>query len=184
MPTFRPRKRGVSYSEALAEAYVSAPETEIILDTLEFRHPSFGSQIPRVVNDHIALMATLEAGAPIHGGMLVEFLPVAFRFTRPEESDTSSAPEIMIEVDNVARVLIPYIDLARESTSPIEVTWRPYLVSDLSGPHMDPPLTLTISTISANMTSVQARAGFADLANRRFPRNEYTSKRYRGLSVR
>lgn len=187
--TFRARKRGVSYSEALAAAYASAPESEVILDTLEFRHPSFVDSLgnpvaPRVVNDLQSLTATLEAGAPMNPGATVVFQPVSFKFTRPKESESSNSPEITLTVDNVARILIPYLDMAKESTAPIYVTWRPYLLSDLTSPHMDPPLTLSLRAVTADMTTVTATAGFADMVNRRFPASEYTAIKFPGLVAR
>ena len=189
MATFRPTRRGVSYSEALAAAYASAPESEIILDTLEFRHPAFRDSLganvaPRVVNDLRPLTATLESGAPLDGGAAVLFQPVSFKFTRPSESESSSSPEVSLTVDNASRILIPYLDMAKESIVPIYVTWRPYLISDLSTPHMVPPLTLTIRSVSTNMTTVTATARFADMVNRRFPASEYTAIKFPGLVAR
>ena len=54
-------------SEALREAYASAPSDVVILHTLELRHPSFldddGQPIAiRVVRDNQDLTARLEAG--------------------------------------------------------------------------------------------------------------------------
>lgn len=188
--TFRPRKRGISYSEALAAAYASAPETEILLDTLEFRHPAFVDPVTgdpiglRAVNDHTELSAFLEADAPLDAGAEVTFYPVAFKFSRPSESNSSNAPELQLQVDNAARILVPYLDLARSSRSSILVTWRQYLASDLTTPHMLPPLTMTLKSVVADMNTVSASAGFADLTNRRFPAIEYTSLKFPGLSVR
>lgn len=188
MPIYRAPKRGVTYSEALAEAYASAPEDEVVLDTLEFRHPSFvdgGSPFAiRVVNDHSNLEATLEDDAPLDGGDLVTFRAVYFTFARPPESDSGSTPEVEISVNNVARHLMPYLDAAKESRDPIEVTWRPYLASDLTGPHMNPPLTLTIRSIVCDMMNVTARAGFGNLTNLRYPAIEYTSLKFPGLAAR
>lgn len=188
MPVYRTPKRGVTYSEALASAYASAPEDEVVLDTLEFRHPSFvdaGQPFAiRVVNDHSDLVATLEDDAPLNDGETVTFKSVYFTFTRPPESDSGSTPEVEISVNNVARHLMPYLDVAKESRVPIEVTWRPYLASDLSAPHMNPPLTLTLRSISCDMMNVTARAGFSDLTNRRFPAIEYTSLKFPGLAAR
>lgn len=189
MPTMRPPKRGVSYSEALAAAYASNPEDEIILDTLEFQHPAFVDESGqpmgiRVVNDHQILNAKLEATATLNPSEYVDFQPVYFQFTRPSETESGSLPEVEVRVDNVARILIPYLDQAKEMRSPITMMWRPYLVSDLTGPHILPVLTLTLRSVSADMNSVIAKAGFTDLANRRFPGSEYTSKKFPGLVVR
>lgn len=187
--SFRPRRRGISYSEALAAAYASAPEAEIILDTLEFRHTSFkdseGNPVaPRIVNDHEPFLAYLEATAPLNGGEEVTFQPVRFRFARPHESDDGNAPTIQLTIDNVARLLIPYLDQAKDSPDLITVTWRPYLVSDPSTPHMDPVLTLTLTSVTADMSSVSATASFADLVNRRFPAIEYVASKFPGLVAR
>jgi hypothetical protein len=187
---FRPRKRGISYSEALTAAYASAPETEILLDTLEFRHaefkdPNTGELIGlRGVNDHTELYAHLESNAVLNAGQEVRFHPIAFKFTRPTETNTSTAPEIQLQIDNAARILVPYLDLARKSRSSITVTWRQYLASDLTTPHILPPLTMTLKNVSANMTQVTATAGFADLTNRRFPAVEYSSLKFPGLTAR
>lgn len=188
-PAMRPPRRGVSYSEAIARAYVSAPEDEIILDTLEFLHPSFldsGGQPMglRVVNDGIALDAFLEASAPLNGGESVKFTNVSFIFRRPSETESGSLPEVEIQVDNVSRILIPYLDQAKNSRVPITMIWRPYLVSDLSGPHMNPPLQLTLRGVGGDMNKMTARAGFTALSNRRFPASEYTSKKFPALVAR
>lgn len=188
MPVYRTPKRGVTYSEALAQAYASAPEDEVVLDTLEFRHPTFiEAGVPfavRVVNDHTDLEATLEDDAPLDGGEEVTFRAVYFTFVRPPETESGSTPEVEISVNNVARHLMQYLDAAKESRDPIEVTWRPYLASDLTGPHMNPPLTLTLRSITCDMMNVTARAGFGDLTNRRFPAIEYTSTKFPGLAAR
>lgn len=189
MPTYRDPSHGVSFSEALAEAYANAPDDEVILDTLEFRHPDFvdGTGSPTsvfVVNDHTELLAYLEADAPLHGGEQVTFYPVRFTFTRPSESEQGASPEISVMVDNVARLLMPYLDAAKESREAITITWRQYLASDLTAPHIDPPVTLTVNSVSADMSGVSMRAGFADLTNRRFPAREYTARLFPGLTAR
>ena len=188
MPIYRTAKRGISYSQALALAYASAPETDVLLDTLEFRHASFVTAgLPyavRLVNDHHLLMAFLEADAPLNPGEEVQFNPTRFTLSRPSETDSGSTPELEITVDNASRVLVPYLDASKESLDPILVTWRPYLTSDLSGPHMLPVLTLSITAVSLDMTQVVARAGFGNMANRRFPALEYLGSTHPGLVAR
>lgn len=189
MPTFLTPKLGLSYSQAIAEAYSSAPEDTVILDTLEFRHPLFidstGAVVAiRVVNDHTALRAALEADAPADPGRFVDFQPVRFGFRRPTESDSAQMPEVEISVSNVARILIPYLDMAKESRAPISITYRPYLENDLDAPHMQPPLTLTLRSVTVDTTNVTMRAGFGDMNNRRFPKVDYTPAKFPGLVVR
>lgn len=188
MPIYRTAKRGISYSEALAAAYASAPESEILLDTLEFQHASFVTAgLPyavRVVNDHTELLAFLESDAPLNAGEEVSFMPTRFTVTRPSETDSGSTPELEITVDNAARVLVPYLDAVKESRDPIMVTWRPYLASDLTAPHMTPVLTLSLTSVSLDMSQVVARAGFGNMVNRRFPALEYLSTKHPGLVAR
>ena len=188
-PVMRPPKRGVTYSEAIAAAYASAPETEIVLDTLEIHHASFiddfGAPFAiRVVNDHEPLTATLEAGAPMNPGAAVLFKACYFEFRRPSETESGSLPEVELSISNVSRLIIPHLDRIKESRSVVTVIWRPYLVSDLSGPHMNPPLALTLRYIQADMNNLTARAGFTDLSNRRFPASEYTAKKFPQLVIR
>lgn len=185
----RPPRRGVSYSEALAAAYASAPETDLAFDTLEFIHPAFldGNGQPtgvRVVNAHHTLTARLESTAPRNAGEYVDFSPVRFSFRRPAENESGAAPEVEVTVDNVAKLLIPYLDRVKESRELIKLIWRPYMLSDLTGPHMNPPLQLTMTTVTGGMTSVTGRAGFSDLTNRRFPAREYTARLFPGLTAR
>lgn len=188
MPVYRIPKRGISYSEALAEAYASAPEAGVLLDTLEFRHASFVTAgLPyavRVVNDHEELLATLEDDAPLNAGEEVVFSPTRFTITRPSENSGGGTAQLEIAVDNAARVLVPYLDAVKESRDPIMVSWRPYLASDLTAPHILPTLTLSITSVSLNMSQVIAHAGFTNMMNRRFPALEYLSTTHPGLVAR
>lgn len=166
-------------SAALEEAYASAPTDSVILHTLEFRHATFTTPL-RVVLDHQVLTATLEADAPEDGGEAVAFVPYAFRFRLPDVS-TSGMPEIEIEIDNVASEIIVSLDQAAQSSSLIEVTYRPYLSNDLTAPQMDPPLTLVLHDVEADVFAVRGRASFGDYGNRRFPGEWYDAQRFPGL---
>lgn len=179
----RPPRQGVTLSDAITEAYASAPEQELIYDTLEFNHPLFvddtGAPMPvRVVNDHANLAAKLESG------LTVLFYACYFKFTRPEQAATGSAPEVQVQVDNVAHLLMPYMEKVITSRIPVTMTWRPYLASDLSGPHILPVMTLELRNVQADTSSMTAKAGFSNLTNFRFPGNEYKSIQFPGLTVR
>lgn len=168
-------------SAALAEAYASAPSAEVVLHTLELRHPDFTTPI-RVVRDRQDLAATLEADAPEDPGAEVTFVAFAFDFLMPEVNKTA-VPEIEIVLDGASAEIIGYLDAAAQSADLIEVTYRPYLASDTSAPQMDPPLTLVIRDVKADIFRVRARAGFGDLGNRRFPAETFTSDRFPGLAA-
>lgn len=165
--------------EALKEAYATAPAGEVILHTLEFRHPSFTEPL-RVVRDKADLNATLEADAPENGGEEVTFVQFAFDLELPDVTSGSS-PELMLTIDNVSRDILTYIDLAANSQDLIEVTYRPYLLSDTSQPQMNPPLTMTVKEIEADIFRINARCGFGNFANKPFPAEVYDLQRFAGL---
>lgn len=168
-------------SDALKEAYASAPTDVAIVDTLELRHPAFSAPI-RVVADYVPINAKLEATAPLNAGEVVTFQPYPFNFALPEVID-SGIPELMITIDNVSREINSNIELAVTALDKLEVTYRAYLSDDLitHGPHNDPPLNLTIVSIEANALSIEARASIVDFVNRKFPSNTYDETRFPGL---
>lgn len=172
-------------SQAIKEAYASAPSNLVIYHTLELRHPAFvdeyGNPAPiRVVRDWNDLNATLEASAPLNAGERVTFVRFAFDFTKPEIS-ASGVPQMQIEIDNVDRAIVANIEAASTSSELVEATYREFISTDLSGPQNDPPIHMTIMSINADVFRVRATAGFPDLMNRRFPREEYSSEVFPGL---
>jgi hypothetical protein len=167
-------------SQALREAFASAPSDTVILDTLELWHPSFAEPI-RVVRDHADLTARLEAGAPRDGGRRVAFTALAFDFS-PPPVDTAPVPEITLSLDNVGQDLADALEAAATSQDVITVTWRPYLSTDLEGPHMDPPITLTLTEVEADTMRVTGRARMLDIGNKAFPSITYTALRFPGLA--
>lgn len=166
-------------SEALREAYASAPVGLIIYHTLEIRHPSFTQPI-RIVRDLVDLTATLEPDAPANGGEEVLFVRYAFDFIKPEVN-SSGVPQMQITIDNVDRIIGASIEGALGSTDLVEVTYREYISTDLTGPQNDPPITLQVMAVTVDMFRVTATCGFPDLMNRKFPTLEYTSETFPGL---
>lgn len=167
-------------SEALKEAYASAPSDIVIVNTLEIRHPAFTAPI-RVVSDFVAVTAKLEANAPLNAGEMVEFLPFAFELSLPEMTD-KGVPELGLRIDNVSREIMEHIELASPLPDKLEITYRAYLSNDLSsGPHNDPPLHLTIISIEADAVAITAKASVVDFINKKFPNQEYDENRFPGL---
>lgn len=160
-------------SQAIKEAYASAPTDVVIYHTIEINHPAFSSPI-YVVNDWDDLNASLENGSP------ATFVRFAFRLVKPEVSATG-VPTVTLEIDNVSREILANIQLAMQSTALITMTYREYLSSDLSGPQNNPPLTMELSNIKADVFKVTASASFGDLNNKRFPPREYTAEDFPGL---
>jgi len=195
-------------SAAIKEAYASAPSDEVVLHTLEIRHSSFTTPI-RVVRNYpneqrwidlggedvsavldgleddirqrVGLVARLEADAPVDAGELVAWIALAFEFDLPDV-DTIPVPEISITMDNVGREMSDALDLAVVSQEKIEVTYRPYLASDIDGPQMDPPITVMLSDVQATPLQVTGRARMLDIGNKAFPSRFYTAKEFPGLA--
>jgi len=173
-------------SQAIREAYAVAPSDVVILHTLEVRHPAFidddgYTTAIRVVRDHADLTARLEAGAPLDGGAMVNFIALAFDLSMPP-IDTAPVPEIAVTLDNVSREIVRHLDAAVATQDKIEITYRPYLSTDLEGPQMDPPITLTLTEVEANALQVTGRARMLDIGNKAFPAELYTVKRFPGLA--
>ena len=164
---------------ALREAYASAPTNVVIYHTLELFHPSF-TQAIRVVRDFEPLQATLERSAPRDAHRSVRFEAFAFDFVRPEITG-DGPPRLTIEIDNVSREILSQVELAVETTSQISVIYREYLSTDLSAPQNDPPLQLTVSTITATISKITATAVIGDYNNIRFPGRTYDINKFPGL---
>lgn len=175
-----PTTGDTTLSQALREAYASAPTNVVIHHTLEIRHSKFTAPI-RVVKDYNDLYATLESTAPEGANTQVHFLAFSFDITRPEVSATG-VPQVNITIDNVDRTIVSNIEKAMGSTELVTVIYREYLSTDLTAPANNPPLELTILTISADMFKVTATAGFINLLNKRFPTEAYTTDVFVGLA--
>jgi hypothetical protein len=168
-------------SQALAEAYASAPADEVWLQTLEIWHPSFTAPI-RVVHDNQALEARLEASAARDAGALVTFTPYAFRVVKPELTAEQLA-ECAIEIDNTSREIGRALDAAVVADGAAVVVYREYLLdAALAGPGYDPPLVLTLRHVRLTPEAAVVTAGFPDLLNRTFPAEEYDLDRFPGLA--
>lgn len=175
-------------SQAIREAYASAPAGEIIHHTLEFRHPSFlddegAPTAIRVVrgfsirDDMVALTARLEASAPLNAGEMVDWVGIAFDLDLPPVEPIPS-PELVLTMDNVGREISDALEAAATSQYKIEVTYRPYLSTDLDGPQMDPPMTLTLTVGKADPLRVTGRARMLNIGNKAFPSIVYTAKNF------
>jgi hypothetical protein len=169
----------VTLSQAIKEAYASAPAGVVIYHTLELRHPSFSSPI-RVVRDFNNLTATLEATAPENASTAVLFTAFAFDFTKPEVSQVG-VPQVTITMDNVDRAITANIEAALASTALVTCIYREFISTDLSVPQNNPPVSMTIMSVVADVFKVTAVAGFPSMMNRRFPTLAYSAEVFKGL---
>jgi hypothetical protein len=128
----------------------------------------------------VGLVARLEAGAPRDAGLLVPFVALGFDLELPAV-DTIPVPEIVVTLDNVGREIAKHLDAAAVSQERIEIMYRPYLSTDIEGPQMDPPMTMTLSEVEVDVFRVTGRARVLDIGNKAFPSEIYTIRKYPGL---
>lgn len=166
-------------TQALKEAYAAAPNDTVAYHTLEIYHPSFTTPI-RVVRDFVDLTATLESTAPRDASQAVLFVGYAFDIVPPEVS-TTGVPQLQITIDNVSRDIMSNLESAVTTSTPITVIYRMFISTDLSAPQNNPPMTLTIVSISADVFKITATATFGDLVNKKFPSQSYTIETFPGL---
>lgn len=134
-----------------------------------------------MVRDNVNHICTLEDTAPLNPGQVVEFTAMAFDLTLPPV-EVIPVPQITLSIDNVSTEIIKCLDRAVETQDMIEMTYRPYLTSDLSMPQMASPITLVITEVSADISKISATASIMDIGNKSFPAENYTVKKYPGLS--
>ena len=158
-------------SNAIKEAYASAPVDDIIYHTLEFDHPSFPNPV-YVVQGFDDITTT---GTPA-----TKWTAIPFDLKLPEVAPIGP-PQLQLTVDNVSRELMQAIDLAAESGQQISVTYRAYLSTDLSKPQNDPPFTLKLINISVSPAQITATAALHNFANQKWPRRVYRDEQFPGL---
>jgi hypothetical protein len=157
---------------------------DCVMHTIELRHPAFrdedGNTAPvRIVCDFEELAAMLEDGAPIDGGDEVTFSPCAFSVKLPDQG-MGGSPFVNVNIDNVSRTLMPYADAAADSPSPVDMTYRQFLASNLSAPAlvMD---GAKINKLKINLFGLTGQAGYDDFINKPHPALIYTTREYPGL---
>lgn len=163
------------------EAYANADDTRITLYTLELYHPKFRDEDGKavtlyIVSDNDPLQAEIDDGST------VTFLPFGFTIKRPPISEEPD-PSLAIDVDNVSGFMTPYLDAASRSGDGIRITFRPYLVDQEEGSITRlSSLSMIVRNASATMTTVRLMAAYINPANLPFPKENYSSDRFPGLS--
>jgi len=178
------------WSDAIAEAYASLPLDDVILSTLELRHPSLVKPI-RIVADLGDILTEdggdivfghklkLEADAPLDPGASVDFIACGFGFSLPDQQE-GQVPSVTVSVDNVAYLITPQLDALIGVRATLDITYREYLASDPDTPQFILG-GLSMTSISSNLTQMTGTASFADLVNRNFPAKVYRPVEYPGL---
>jgi hypothetical protein len=156
---------------AYREALATAPTDEVLLDTLEIRHPD-------VVEVFYLVRDLKDWDLPLTlGATPTTFEAANFNFTLPESGEIG-IQEIQVGIGNVDRRIGLFIQSVVGSSKSVSLIYRPYLNSDLTQPQIDPPYELFLSDITITASQVVGRARFTDLVNRKFPNELYTRRRF------
>lgn len=175
----------MSYTEALKEAYASAPVDKPALVTLEIHHPSFeddqGNRTAiRVVRAYKDYTLGLEPTAPLNGGQMVLFQKCAFELKEPGFSE-KNVPTMPITINGVSRKINGYLEQAILTRAPLVVYMRPYLESNLTAPSMDPPYRFELTNVTVDLFQVTGECNLKDVFNFGFPNDKFTTTVFPGL---
>lgn len=162
-----------SYSDALKEIYATADNSDVVVNCLELSHTDLAESIFIHDKRSDTLDITLET-------LVVEtFTSAPFRFSLPG-SDSDGVEELQLAMDNVNRGVSDFLDQI-VSPSPLQVTYRAYLLSDLTTPQFTPPLVLFLTDVKENEFEVTGRATFVDIVNAELFNDYYDRTDFPGL---
>lgn len=170
------------YTDAIREAYASC-EGDVILETIELRHPSFQEEgVPialRFVADGADHMLALEEDAPMNAGETVSFIAMPFGFTPPSDEE-GTVPEIQFWIDNVSSEIHTHLQAAVRIKADIQITWREYILGDENPQQKVDGIKL--SNVKVTSTRATATARLNAWAERLFGKI-YDRETYRTLSA-
>lgn len=170
-----------TFSEALKEAYASAPKGEIALDTVEILHPSFEFPI-RLVRGNKNIFAKLEDDADQDGGKIVEFIAAPWDFIKPSIEE-DKIPEFGFTFDNVSKEISQAISEAVVMPLPVKLIYRPYLLSALEyGPELNPPIEMELADAYADNYTIKITANMEDTFFAAFMTQRYVNERFPAVS--
>ena len=144
--------------QALAEAYASAPQNEIVLDSLEVDHPSFTTPI-RVINWPVTgnelekFYCKLEDAAPANPGEVVEYFGAPVEILPPDKENEGSG-RYRLRIDDVGNRLDRYMEDAVLGGGMITAVYREFIKGrEGEGPcAVSPVIVLTSPRSEASLT--------------------------------
>lgn len=160
-------------TDALKEAYALAPANVVVIHTLEIRQIGVQATI-HMSQTYAGITATDEESNTNF------YMPAGFQFSLPPSND-EGFQTLNVAIDNIDRRVTQFCELAKTSPVPIEIIYRPYLNTDLTQPHMNPPIVLYLKDVQIVDNQVTGRATFADITNKKFPSEVYARSVFPGL---
>ncbi len=159
-------------TQELKEIYSNINSQEVYYDAFKIVHPNFTSNILLIKANENKIF-TID-GSP------ATFLAYPIGCIVPSVGDDQQDFGIML--DNVSQDVIEQINLASLNPEiPISVTYYVFIDSDTVS--QITPLTLVITSLNANLKTIQATATRSDLYARHFPfgATSYFDQKYVGL---
>ncbi len=179
-------------SEALEEAYASAPADAALIHTLSFWHDGLlvdgapseiyvyqGFDGDRTSAEGVPLKDfRLEASSRYSGGLVVEFIAVPFDLTMPRVESTSIAKGQLV-IDGVGREIADALLSAVAAGKAVEITYRAYLEGmEDDGPQNEPPLAFSLGNVSISAVQVRGDIIPVNVGGKRFPGDAYRPSRF------
>lgn len=181
------------WTQALEEAYASAPADEHVLSTLELIHPAFtdeggNADSVRIVLDDLDWDLRLEPDAPLFGGQVKTFQSLALQVTLPEQVEGQMG-SIKVAIDNVPLTIWKKLQAGARVRASAQLIYREWVAvrETGSGEYQvgnTPDLIigqLTMRVVSATVLRIEGTASFVDLLNKGFPRRSFSRADFPGL---
>ena len=166
----------MAISEELKAVYATAPTDRHYVECMSLAHPAFDNGVRNITNHNGGWVGLHEDGYQI----AYEYAPFA---AIPPKAADEAAINMQVAIDNASRTLIAELEkLAQFPSQPINVTYRVYLSSDPLVLQNDPPLKLSVSSVTASQDVVTFAATLTNLRDRPFPSQLYTTVLYPGLA--
>ena len=155
----------------LETVYASAPASEVLIPTLEIKHPAISTiRTCAGFENHTVTLETSEE---------VTFEASGLDVSLPERSDRGQQ-NLVFAIENVTGIAQRAIDDAMAEGGDILVIYRTFLSSDLSTP-AEPPLRMVLVGADFEGSTVNVTASYMDLINQAWPRERYTADFAPGL---
>ena len=162
-------------SPELAAVYATAPVDRYYVETLSLEHPAFENGIRFLTNHNGGWIGDMG------DGVIATYQYAPFVAVPPSDAD-QAAISLQVAIDNAGRELMEELEnLSQTPSQPITVTYRVYLSSDPQVLQNDPPLVLSVASVTATQDAVTFAATLTNLRNRPFPSMLYTTQLYPGL---
>lgn len=160
-------------SVIINQVYASAPTDQVIIDTLELTCPAWPDSLRLTMGYEDLVLGTEDGRTGV-------FTAAPMSIEYPKKSNDPNQT-LRFAIDNVTGQAQRHIDDAVEAETPVTLTFRRYLNSDLSLPS-EPPFRATALGGGVKGPTVTINAGFRDLLNYEWPRDTYNLNITPGLA--